>query len=120
MKYTKEQKFVLFILGKLYDQINSNFKRKPVNVTFSKIQFINLLQEAKITEKSQRALYKNLEVLEEKKLIEYSKKSLRLTMKGNLLYKKVKKEIEPFLRISKLLGNKIKLKKYVKGQTRFK
>ena len=63
----------------------------PLEVSISKSLFIGVVKKAHLAEKKERALYKNMETLEEKKLIKYDNKQLSLTKKGKDLYKKIKK-----------------------------
>ena len=64
MKTTKTQNFILFTLGKWYEEANKKIKGKPLEVCISKKTFIELVMKAKIAKKLERALYKNLETLE--------------------------------------------------------
>ena len=74
---------------------------------------------AKITGKSQRGLYRNLEVLEKKKLISYENKFLKLTKKGLIKAKEIDKEIKPYFAvINKIEKKKIKTKKPVQAYFR--
>lgn len=52
---------------------------------------------ANIAEKQERALYKNLETLEDKKLISYDNKKLTLTKKGISLFGKLDKDMMPYI-----------------------
>ena len=71
----------------------------------SKAAFIDLARAAGMVKKKERALYKNLESLEEKKLIMYNHKSLALTPKGQKAYERVLNELAPYLSVSQLLTN---------------
>ena len=79
MKLNKKHQFILYALMQYLKKLNKKFEDKPLEASVSKIDFIRLLQNLKIVEKSQRGLYKNLEVLEKKKLIRYENKFLKLS-----------------------------------------
>ena len=71
----------------------------------SKIEFIKLLKELGIVEKTERGLYKNLQVLEKKKLIAYENKFLKLTQKGLKSVTQKEKEIFPYLKLIVKIGS---------------
>ncbi len=58
--------------------------------------FIELLLQSKIIGKQERALYKNLEGLEKRKLIQYMSHMITFTDKGLRELEKVQQEIKPF------------------------
>lgn len=108
----KKHLFVLFSLMRYLKKVNKQFKKKPLAASVSKIDFIKLLKTSKMIKKSQRGLYKNLEILEKKKLISYKNKFLKLTKKGLTKAKEIEKEIKPYITvINKLEKKKIKTKK---------
>ena len=78
--------FILFTLGKWYEEANKKIKVRPLRICISKKIFIELVTKAGFAKKQERALYKNLETLEKKKLINYDNKQLKLTKKGKKLY----------------------------------
>lgn len=106
MKSTKTQNFILFSLGKWYEEANKKIKGKPLEVCISKKSFIELVTKASLAKKQERALYKNLETLEKKKFISYKNKELMLTKKGKKLYDKLNKEISPYLNLYDKLKSK--------------
>ena len=87
-------------------KVNKKFRNKPLEASVSKIDFIRFLKSAKIIDKSQRALYKNLEHIEKKKLIAYENRFLKFTKKGLKQAKEIEKDIDPYVRITKKLENK--------------
>jgi hypothetical protein len=99
MKLTKPQRLILFSLGQFYQSINQSFTEKPLRLRTSKIAFIELLMDSKIISKQERALYKNLESLEKKKLIEYVNRKIKFTELGLKELKKVNREIKKFVDI---------------------
>lgn len=111
MKLTKSQRLILYSLGHFYQSINQPLEEKPVHLRTSKIAFIELLLESGIVAKQERALYKNLETLEEKKLIEYDKKMIKFTDLGLAILDKINKEIILFEKLNKYFqGNRSKRK----------
>ena len=70
----KKHQFMLYALMKYLIKLNKKYKDQPLEASVSKIDFIKLLQKLKIVEKSERGLYKNLEILEKKKFIKYENK----------------------------------------------
>jgi hypothetical protein len=99
MSLTKTQQRILYSLGQCYIKLNQPFQDKPLTVFISKIAFIELIKQAEFIKKQERALYKNLEILEKKKLIEYKDKKLRLTPRGKRVFNRIEKEIKPYLNI---------------------
>jgi len=120
METTKKQSYILYALGQWYEQANKQVQNNELEVAISKAIFIDLVMKAKIVEKKERALYKNLEELEKKKLIGYSSRNLSLTKKGSKLYEKLNTEIKPYVKLSNLLGKTNPLSYTKKAQTVFK
>lgn len=89
-------KLTLYSLGQCYRQLNKRFDNAPLEVAISKSVFIETLLQA--MEKKERALYKNLELLQKKKLISYANKELRFTERGYKRFLKIQKSITPFVR----------------------
>ena len=96
MLITKTQRLILYSLGMFYRQLNQPLKEKPVKLQTSKVAFIELLLMSKIVTKQRRALYKNLETLEMKKLITYDNKMIRFTDSGLKILDKIETEIKQF------------------------
>lgn len=96
MPLSSTQKKILYSLGQCYQKLNQPYQDKPFKVFISKIAFIELIQQADFIKKQDRALYKNLELLEKKKLIEYSEKKTKLTARGQRLFNQIEKEIKPY------------------------
>jgi len=111
MSLTKTQQKILFSLGLCYQKLNQPYLDKPIKVFISKIEFIELIKSADFIKKQERALYKNLEILEKKKLIEYPEKKIKLTNKGQKLFNSIEKEIKPFLETIDFWSNKFKAKR---------
>jgi hypothetical protein len=120
MKYTKTQRFILFSLGAWFEEANKKIGDKPLKVSISKKSFIELARNSGIAKKQERALYKNLEVLEKKKLLTYETKELKLIKKGETLYKKVREELDPFINLLYKLMTKSPTSYTKKVQTVFR
>lgn len=116
---SRPQAFVLFALGRCYEECDRRFADKPLVVQMSKKAFIDLAQAAGMVSKGERAMYKNLEDLEAKKLISYENKSLKLTARGERFFQELLSKIEPYLAISLLLRSE-NILKYTKVQAKFK
>lgn len=105
MSLNKKHQFVLYALMEYLKELNEKFSDKPLEASVSKIDFIRLLQDLKIVEKSERGIYKNLEILENKKLIKYENKFLKLTEKGLKATKQKELELYPYSRLTVTLKN---------------
>lgn len=101
MKITKTQRLILYSLGQFYRRLNQPLKEKPVKIRTKKITFIEMLIDSNILTKQERALYKNIETLENKKLINYDAKKVRFTEQGLKILDKIDQEIEQFVEIKK-------------------
>jgi predicted methyltransferase len=97
MALSKTQQRILYSLGQCYKKLNQPYQDKPLRVFVSKIAFIELIKQADFIQKQERALYKNLEILEKRKFIAYQDKKIRLTQRGQRLVNKIEKEIKPFV-----------------------
>jgi hypothetical protein len=120
MKITKVQRFMLYCLGKWFEEANKIIKDKSLKVSISKNIFIDLVLKAQMAEKQKRAIYKNLEVLEKQKLVNYENRELELTPKGEKLFEAIKSEIDPFLEVNKKLKEKNPTSYTKKVQTVFR
>ena len=96
IKITKTQKLILYSLRQFYQSLNQPLSEKHLRLRTSKIAFIELLLSSRIMGKQERALYKNLETLEDKKLIEYHNRKIKLTEKGVKIIDKINKEVKQF------------------------
>lgn len=108
MKLTKTERLILYSLGQFYQAINQPLIEKPLKIRTSKITFIELLLASKIITQQERALYKNLECLEDKKLIGYDKKMIKFSEKGLKIVDKINKEAKQFIDIKNYFGQGIK------------
>ena len=120
MKSTKVQRFMLFTLGRWFEEANEKIKDKPLEVSISKSAFIGMIKNTGFAKKQERAVYKNLEILEKKKLVVYKNKELELTEKGKKLFEEVKKEVMPYLYVFIRLKEKNPVSYTKKVQTVFR
>jgi hypothetical protein len=107
-------------LGAWFEEANRRIEDKPLQVSISKKTFIELVMNAGIAKKQERALYKNLEELEKKKAISYINKSLALTPKGEKLYAKIKQDMAPYMNVLEKLVTQSPTSYTKKVQTVFK
>ncbi len=101
MPFTKVQKQILFALGQYYNSLNQPLVEKPLRLSTSKIAFIELLQHSQLVSKQERALYKNLETLEGKKLIDYNKRMIKFTDRGLKELNKITAELKDYSSLEK-------------------
>jgi len=111
---------MLYSLGKWFDEANASIRDKPLEVSISKSIFIHFVRDTGIAIKQSRALYKNLEILEKKKLISYDNKELKLTPRGKKHYAEIDKRISPYIVLTQLFSKKDLLSHTRKIQTIFK
>jgi len=119
MALSTQQAFVLFALGRCYEECEHRFSGKFLSIDLNKKDFISLSQKAGMVVKGERAMYKNLEDLEKSKLISYANKCLKLTSKGEKRYQDLLSRIEPYIAVSLLLRSDDILK-YAKVQAKLK
>ncbi|MEK6905182.1 MAG: hypothetical protein AABX24_02155 [Nanoarchaeota archaeon] len=98
-KLTKTERLILFSFSQFYSSINQQLVTKPLRLETSKITFIELILQSKIITKQERALYKNLESLEDKRLIEYDNRVIKFTDSGLNMVQKIDREINQFVDI---------------------
>jgi len=93
MLLTTTHKLILHSLGQFYRSLNQPLSEKPVRLRTSKITFIELLLQSGLVTKQERAVYRNLELLEQKKLIRYENRMITLTERGWKELGRVQKEL---------------------------
>lgn len=99
MKLTKKTKLILFALYWYYKETNKKLKDRPLKLAISKVSFIDMIKKFELAKKQPRAIYKNLEALEKKKLILYKQKHLFITKKGIKFVKKILSNFESYLKV---------------------
>ena len=118
MELSKVHRLMLFTLGSWCHKAEKKFEGRPVEIAITKSVFISALMHAGIAGKKERALYRNLELLERKKLINYKDRCLRLSARGLKMYQRISQNIEPFLHILDVLARTDPLSYSKKVQTR--
>ncbi len=119
MWLSNAKKEMLFILGQFFKKTDNRFSNFPLDVSVSKAEFIDVILSMKIVSKTERAIYRNLEVLQKDKLIFYNSRDLQMTLKGFAEYEKLRLEVEKFIKIAHSVDKgRIKFKR--KTQTRLK
>lgn len=119
-KLSKEERYILYALGKSYQSFNRQFSNKPLEVSISKVVFIELLISSKSVNKKERAIYKNLEALENKRFIKYNDKELSFTKKGFKEFKKVDENIINYVDLINHIQNPRTISMHKKIQTKLK
>ena len=114
---TPVERYILYTLGEFCTQASQKLNDKPLELSISKAEFIATALKAKMTPKKERAVYKNLEALQAKKLIIYEEKNLKLTKKGRAEVCRINSELEPYLKIKETLKTENLLKYARKAQT---
>ena len=109
MKIAKNQRLILYSLSCFYKSINQPLISKPLQLTTSKITFIELLLG--VIGKKERAIYKDLECLEQKKMIEYDQRMIQFTELGLREVEKIDREIGLYVSIEKHFQNAEKPKR---------
>lgn len=108
MPLTPPEKLILHSLGQFYISVNQPLIEKPVRVRTSKIAFIELMLKSEAISKQKRALYKNIESLEKKRLFKYENRMMAFTPKGLKELEKVQREIKPFTDIENYFQKGVK------------
>ncbi|MBI4451712.1 hypothetical protein HY642_07090 [Candidatus Woesearchaeota archaeon] len=119
MALSEAQRYILFALGRWYDEANKRLAGKPVEVAISKAVFIDTVHKAALAEKKERALYRNLESLEKRKYISYANRNLALTKRGNRLYEKINRKMAPYVTVVTTLKETNPFSYSKKAQTKF-
>jgi len=120
LKLSKEERYILYALGKSYESFNRQFSDKPLEVSISKVVFIDILISSKSVKKKERAIYKNLEALEKKKFIKYNEKELSFTKKGLNEFKSIDENIKNYTDLIEHIQNPRTISLHKKLQTKLK
>ncbi len=96
MQLSKVHKHILYTLGSWYAEAGKKLSAE-LELSIPKSVFIQALMSAGIAGKKERALYRNLELLEKKKLISYENKSLSLTARGEKEFQRIAAGVQPYL-----------------------
>lgn len=112
---------MLFVLARFLQESNKKFEDSPLRLSVSKAEFIDGIRNLRAVQKQERAVYKNLEHLEKKRFIKYTKtKELGLTRKGLNQYNDLNKSITKYMLILNRLESKNILMASKKAQTLLK
>jgi DNA-binding PadR family transcriptional regulator len=108
-------------LGRYHERYALILLDKPLQASLSKGAFIELLTNAGLAGKKERALYKNLEDLEKAKLVSYDNRTLVFTEKGRKEYERLVQGLDPYFRVVDMLEktNVLKLTKKATMQLRW-
>jgi hypothetical protein len=95
MAISETSKEVLFVLGEFFKATDRRFSSAPLEVGVSKAEFIDAIMKTGAVKKQERALYKNLEELQNYRYILYRKdKILRMSNRGLELYRRMSRDLE--------------------------
>ena len=119
MKLNKIEKVMLYALGRYYEVSSKSLPDKSLTIHLPKTVFIDFVKKVGLFEKGERAIYKNLEYLEKRKLVSYENKSLRLTEKGGKEYTSIRTGLKPYFEVNNIIV-KDQVKKSKKLQTVFR
>jgi len=103
MKLNKIEKVMLYALGRYYDISLRALPDKSLAIHLPKNVFIDFVRKVKLFEKGERAIYKNFEYLEKRKLISYENKNLTLTEKGAKEYRELREGLKPYFEINNII-----------------
>jgi len=119
MDLTPKEQVLVFALGIYLQDLKKKVDEPGLDVAIQKSVFIDFVLKTKLFEKKERALYQNLENLEEKKIISYPNKRIVLTEKGIREYYKVQHSVMPYLTVYATLQQVNIVKETRKVQTFF-
>lgn len=108
MKLNRKHRFILYALYQYLREANKQLSDKPLEMSVSKIVLIEALKKSRIADKSERALYKNLEILEKKKLIKYENKFLKPTPTGLKMFLEMHSEMVPYFHMVSVIKNDVR------------
>ncbi len=106
MQVTRQQSVLIFALGTVLQSLRSRV-RPPLSISLSKSAFIDIVLKTRIIGVKDRELYRLLEVLEDKKLLQYDGLSLLFSSRGEKVFSKIVKTVGPFLNVQNSLAGKI-------------
>jgi len=119
MALSKQQILVLYALGILHQRLSEKCSQHGLEACITKAAFIRLVRSIHLFKKKERALYKNLEILETRKYVSYEGKKLLLSQLGRKEFLRKTYHLAPFLQVQDVVEREDVLK-YTKVQTSFK
>ncbi|MCB9358981.1 hypothetical protein H6503_03560 [Candidatus Woesearchaeota archaeon] len=120
MVLSKQERYLLYALGKCYGVFNRRFSDKPLEVSISKSIFIDILISSKSIRIKPRAIYKNLESLEEKKYLRYKEKQLSFMKQGLSEFLSQDKFVQDYIDLIEHIKDPKTLHLHKRLQTRLK
>lgn len=120
MNLSKVDQVMLFTLGNWYLEAGKRLEGRPLQLCISKAAFIKAIMAAGMAGKKERALYRNLEDLEKRKLVSYKTKNLALTRQGEHQFARIQNDLRPYQTVLTVLSNKDPLTYTRAAQTRFR
>jgi hypothetical protein len=115
----KSSQYMLFVLGILQDELNKKVTASRLKVKLPKYVFIDIVMKTQMAKTKSRMIYKNLQQLEQLRLVKYIEKDLILTKKGKTLFKKIHNEHIPYASLLHFLDTHDIGKFSKKSQTQF-
>jgi hypothetical protein len=119
MALSRVQEHILFTLGRWHADAQRKLP-EALEPALTKKAFIDALLAADIAGKKERALYRNLEALESRRLVSYGNRTLRLTPAGSRAYESIARRLTPFLNVITALSRKDPLQYGRRLQTSFR
>ncbi len=101
MTLTRVQRLILYSLGQFYRALNQPLIETLLELETQKITFIEHLKKSSVISKQERSIYRNLETLEQKKMITYDNHMIKFTKLGLDELEKINSEISQILQIQK-------------------
>lgn len=120
MELTTKEKLLVFALGIYLQNLQRKINTQDLDISIQKSVFIDFVLKTKLFEKKERALYKNLENLEKKKLLSYPVRRIVLTERGWKAYDKISESLKPYLIIRDMLSTETIVRGTRKIQTIFR
>lgn len=119
MDLTPKERLLIFALGIYLQDLKSKVESANLDIAIQKSVFIDFVLKTRLFEKKERALYQNLENLEEKKIISYPNKRIVLSERGIKEYYKIQHSVMPYLMVYATLQQVNIVKETKKIQTVF-
>ena len=118
MGVSETSKEVLFVLGEFFKATDRRFVKAPLTVSVSKAEFIDAVMKTKAVKKQERALYKNLEELQNYRYILYRKdKVLKMSKRGLTLYRRMSADMERLMDMRiKMATTKVGFKRKIQAK----
>jgi len=119
MELSLPQSYILYLLGLVFDEFDKQHSGKLLQLALTKSDFIKIAKRAQAVTKQERAMYKNLEWLENEKYVSYDNEVLHLTAKGEKEFQSMVKQVSPYVRLTLTISSENLLAYAKKAQTQF-